>query len=197
MIAKITAWNKILFILILLKTLTSITVMCQVDITWPEGVSQKEFDFFVKGNANFELQNFSEAMNYYNSALELNPKFERALSSRSTLKYELKDYRGSISDCNKILAINTDESMRLHSYTYYLRGSCNHQLGRHYEAIDDLNRAASTYSNLEKAEKSYVHYMRGGSLISIGKIEEGCLDLSISGELGFYEAYEVISKYCR
>jgi hypothetical protein len=27
-------------------------------------------------------------------------------------------------------------------------------------------------------------------------IDEGCLDLSKSGELGYKEAYEIIKKYC-
>ena len=58
-------------------------------------------------------------------------------------------------------------------------------------AIADFNKAIELNPNYAEAYSS-----RGLSKLSLHQKDEGCMDLSKAGELGYYEAYDMIKKYC-
>ena len=47
-----------------------------------------------------------------------------------------------------------------------------------------------------RSDFSEAYYLRGILKNSLGAVNEGCLDLSKAGELGYQQAYKVISSYC-
>jgi len=65
-------------------------------------------------------------------------------------------------------------------------------------ALDDYRGAIYDCTKVIELEpnNSEAYEIRGFSKISIGQKESGCLDLSRSGELGNYKAYDTIKKFC-
>jgi hypothetical protein len=58
-------------------------------------------------------------------------------------------------------------------------------------AVLDLTSSIKLRSNFPEA-----YYIRGIIKHSLGQVNEGCLDLSRAGELGYMPSYKVISSYC-
>jgi tetratricopeptide (TPR) repeat protein len=58
-------------------------------------------------------------------------------------------------------------------------------------AIDDYSKAIELNPN-----DTMAYYNRGISKLILGQKDEGCVDLSKAGELGYYEAYDMIKKFC-
>ena len=102
--------------------------------------------------AKANLKDFKGAIDDYNKASELNPKFANAYNSRGLAKGNLFDHKGALQDFN--LAIKANPEL---SEAYQNRGTSKFQFG------DKLG---------------------------------ACLDWSKAGELGYYDAYEYIKKYC-
>jgi len=58
-------------------------------------------------------------------------------------------------------------------------------------AIQDFNKTIELNPNYALAYGG-----RGLAKIRLGQKDDGCLDLSKAGELGYAEAYEAIKEYC-
>jgi tetratricopeptide (TPR) repeat protein len=69
------------------------------------GYSQKAEEYFDKGNAKFNLQDFIGAISEYNKAIELNPKLIGSYFNRGSAKDNLHDYIGAITDYNKAIEL--------------------------------------------------------------------------------------------
>jgi len=90
-----------------------------------------------------------------------------------------KDYRKVVS---------LDSSM---SFAHFNLGHVLATAERYEEAEVQFGLAASVKGNFIEA-----NYNRGLIRLIIGKTEEGCEDLSLAGELGMTDAYNVINRYC-
>ncbi|MGE5847381.1 MAG: tetratricopeptide repeat protein, partial [Ignavibacteria bacterium] len=75
---------------------------------------------------------------------------------------------------------------------YFERGKTYHVLKEYLDAIRDFSYCIKLNP---KDSKAYVQ--RGLSKISFGKVKEGCNDLTTAGELGNFDAYSLINKYCK
>ncbi len=62
---------------------------------------------------------------------------------------------------------------------------------RYEEAEDHFGKAANIIGNFIEA-----NYNRGLIRLVLGKTSKACEDLSLAGELGFIDAYNVINRYC-
>lgn len=62
---------------------------------------------------------------------------------------------------------------------------------RYEEAEESFGNAANIRGNFIEA-----NYNRGLIRLILGKTQKGCEDLSVAGELGFTDAYNVINRYC-
>jgi Flp pilus assembly protein TadD len=107
------------------------------------------------------------------------------------VKANLKDYRGAIADYNKAqeLIVNDAEGLEL---IYVTRGYAKDQLADYTGAISDYNKVIEL--NKTNAE---IYCCRGICNLRLHNKESGCLDLSKAGELGYTQAYEFISKFCK
>jgi len=74
---------------------------------------------------------------------------------------------------------------------YIGRGNVKVILKDYTVAIQDYNKAIELSPNYAEA-----YLRRGIAKIRLGQKDDGCLDLSKAGELGFAEMYEIIKHYC-
>ena len=90
-----------------------------------------------------------------------------------------KDYRK---------VIELDSSM---SFAHFNLGHVLATAERYEEAEIQFGLAASAKGNFIEA-----NYNRGLIRLLLGKTTKACEDLSLAGELGFTDAYNVINRYC-
>lgn len=146
----------------------------------------KNFELFRNGlNAaiNGEIEN---AINFFSSFIELYPNNEYAYYNRGVLKMDIGDNKGTIEDYNKAIEINPNFAP-----AYYNRGAMKFELGDYIGAIQDYSKVILINQDNAKA-----YYNRGITKYNLGDISGACLDLSKAGELGYYDAYEVIREIC-
>ncbi len=74
---------------------------------------------------------------------------------------------------------------------YYNSGVKKGESGDWSGAIEDFNKAIELTPN-----NADVYSNRGIAKIRLGQKDNGCLDLSKAGELGYAEAYEAIKENC-
>ena len=90
-----------------------------------------------------------DAMNNFNSCIQLDPYYEMAYVGRAEVKQNLSDYWGTISDCDRAIAINP-----YYYRSYKIRGDTKGYFLEDYQAgIKDLDIALSlTEEDREKAD---------------------------------------------
>jgi tetratricopeptide (TPR) repeat protein len=59
--------------------------------------------FNEKGIALQDLKKYEEALNCFSNAISINPNYTQAYYNRAHIKFILKDFPGTIEDCNKVL----------------------------------------------------------------------------------------------
>jgi tetratricopeptide (TPR) repeat protein len=117
----------------------------------------------------------------------LEHKYYYAYFYRGQSKLELGDYRGAITDFNKVVSIDKELAS-----AYSLRGICNYNLNEFEKAIQDFSIGIKM-----NPKDGIAHYYKGTCHLNIGQTEIGCMDLSRAGELGISEAYDLIKEHCK
>lgn len=129
------------------------------------------------------------AIDDYNKSLELNPDDETTYYCRALAKSKLGDYKSAIQDFTKANTSNLPEQFK--TEVLMNRGIAKSQVGDNWGAISDFNISIEIDPNNAKT-----YYLRGIVKIILNQKENGCLDLSKSGELGYVEAYNTIKTNC-
>ena len=120
--------------------------------------------------------------------MELNPiNFDELdYSERATIKYFLNDNIGAIKDVDEAIKRNPKESRY-----YSLKASILSNLG------DDIGAEKQYDKAIELDPENPNYYISRGFSKFDTKKTEACADWSKAGELGNYEAYDLIQKYCK
>ena len=139
-----------------------------------------------RGFSKCDIMDFKGAIEDLNTAIKLSPLSSTAYLNRGFAKYKLSDYRGAIQDCNKAIEINPNDYE-----AYYSRGTSKNKLEDYIGAIQDFNKAIKINPN-----DASVYFNRAIAKYELGDTYGACLDWSKSGELGNYNAYELIREYC-
>lgn len=147
------------------------------------------------GRAKVELKEYQEAIAYLKRSIELNPNYSYSYYYRGRAKDGLEDYRGAILDYSK--AIVLDEK---NYKAYFNRAIDNSLLGDFNSSILDCEKLIE--ANLPEYHLDYhlfvkAYFWRGMCRIELGQKDNGCLDLSKAGELGYSYAYDYIKQYCK
>jgi tetratricopeptide (TPR) repeat protein len=99
---------------------------------------EKDADYYLKeGLANDKSKNYTIAIENYNKAIELNPKFTLAYYNRGMAKAFLQNYTDALSDYNKAIELNPK-----YPVAFYNRGIAKYYLGNSEGACNDWRRAS-------------------------------------------------------
>ncbi len=173
---------------------------------------------FERGVTQSLIKQYTNSVNTYTRAIELNPSNPFLYLNRSTTRAEMIDFISSIDNSFQRITIDSNPANRLHnnsSRTY-----------SYDEAIADLNKAVKLYpdfahayynranlkalsGDLPAAFDDYTaaielnpamaeaYFNRGIVQVFMKDTRKGCLDLSKAGELGIAEAYELLKRYAQ
>lgn len=172
--------------------------------------------FLFRGKAKYYMHDYIGAVQDFNQLIELDPKSEEGYLQRGNAKFMLQDYLGAIQDDNYALELYPQ-----YYQAYLERGTAKSFLKDNQGALQDFDIAINIMAlELEqskiptnspdswaKIQKYYQknlndnlakgYYLRGNlKLLLLDEKNSGCLDLSISGEKGYINAYDLIQKYC-
>lgn len=157
--------------------------------------SRDVFAYYFRAKVKTRVNDLRGALFDYNKLLELDkinniksPFLHDVILCRSDIYLELGEFKKAIIDLN--LFISFKDEKRIY-FAYFRRGVVKMKLDDNLGAINDFNKSielnpfyAGSYSN------------RGLAKIMLNRKNEGCLDLSKAGELGYIPAYEIIKRYC-
>lgn len=133
-------------------------------------------------------ENIQEAFNRCSEAILHDSLEATAYYERSRLRFQHSDNKeGTLDDVNKTIYLNPNLPG-----IYTLRGIIRADNQDLLGAIEDYDRA------IEKDPKDVHAYInRGIAKYNIGLKEEACNDWSTAGNLGNYNAYKYLSRYCK
>jgi len=155
--------------------------------SYSEDNAFKDFELFANGSNALKEGNYIDAINYFTNIIDLYPNYVYAYVNRGYAKGKIGDYKGEMQDYNKAIEIYPSDA-----HTYYNRGvTKSNNLDDYTAAIQDFNKAIEIDPNYASAYLS-----RGIAKYQLGDEYGACLDWSIAGELGDYDAYEIIREYC-
>ena len=162
------------------------------------------------------IKQYTNSVNTYTAAIELNPSNPFLYLNRSTTRAEMIDFISSIDNSYQRITIDSDPANRLHNnskrtynydeatadlnkviklypdfaYAYYNRANLKALSGDLPAAFDDYTKAIELNPHFAEA-----YYNRGVAQLFMKDTRKGCLDISKAGELGITEAYEVLKRY--
>lgn len=137
-------YNKIIILFPLVLICFIFLLTCQKQ--------EKDADFYIKeGLARDKVKDYSGAIENYNKAIELNPKFTLAYYNRGMARAFLKNFDGALSDYNKAIELNPK-----YPVAFYNRGIAKYYLGNSEGACRDWKRASEL--GVDEAEDNIKRY---------------------------------------
>ena len=138
------------------------------------------------GNLYAIMGNSQRAVDNYSKALVLDTTDGIAYYNRANEKMLLGDFIGAIEDYENSLIIDS-----LNITTHFV-------LAETKTRINNLIGALNNYNSIIKIDSTsaQAYYLRGEIKIKLEEFDSACLDFKKAGELGYFDAYEKIKKYC-
>lgn len=142
--------------------------------------------YTLKGKCENELGRESESLLSFQKAIELDRNNYNAYVNRAILKLKLGDYQSAIEDCNSAMLIKKD-----YAKTYKTKA-------RAYELLEDEPNAIIQYQAAIKYgdDSGENNYKLGVLFLNKANYKDGCKYLSIAGEKGYMDAYDLIKTNC-
>lgn len=138
------------------------------------------------GNLYAMMSNSKLAIDNYSKALVLDTTDGIAYYNRANEKMIINDLNGAIEDYKKSLEIDS-----LNINTMFMLAEVQSKTGDFLGALNNYNQIIKNDSASAKG-----FYFRGLSLLSLNDSKNACSDFKRAGELGYFEAYEMIKKHC-
>ncbi len=138
------------------------------------------------GNIYAVMGNSKLAIDNYSKALVLDTTDGIAYYNRANEKMLLGDFTGAVEDYENSLLIDSTNTNTLFI------------LAEAKMKINDNKGALNNYSTIIKLDSTSAkaYYFRGITEIALGENNNACLDFKKAGERGYFDAYEMIKKYC-
>jgi len=95
-----------------------------------------------RGYAYDELEKYTDAVNDYTKAIEIDPEYTFAYNNRGTVYVKQKKYQNAINDFSKAIELNPNDT-----FAYNNRGIVFVKCGKIQNAINDFNCAIKIDSN--------------------------------------------------
>ena len=144
------------------------------------------------------VQDYSSAIDDITRAIIMDDKLYFAFFCRANWRYKLLEYKRAMGE--KIESADFEIMMR--DYDYVIHHQPDFSFAYYNKANmlciqQDFNAAISYYTQAIAADSDFAeaYFNRGLTYIYIQEIEKGISDLSKAGELGIYQAYNLISRF--
>jgi len=139
--------------------------------------SQLNVDYYLnQGRWQLGKEKYKEAIEFFNTAIEIKPNNHESYFLRGVAKDYLFDYIGSEQDFSKAIQLKSN-----YTIAYYYRGSARVNLKKYYLAINDFSEALI----LNSIEPDFYTF-RGFCKINIDQFEQAIDD--------FNKSIEILSK---
>ncbi len=165
------------------------------------------------------LKNFNEALSDLDLAIKLKPNHFLAYFCRGNIRSEMIDYIKLLDQENDVLLIDPQQQSSIKTikeqenfadYQYIINDYMKalekspefifsgYNLANTFLKTRDYNKAIEWYNKIIKYDNTFAeaYYNRGLTYIYLKENENGCMDMSKSGELGIQNAYVVIGRFC-
>jgi tetratricopeptide (TPR) repeat protein len=142
--------------------------------------------FVNRGDLWSGVEERQKAIFDFTSALSLNNKDELAYFNRAKEFAKIEMFEQAIDDYSMAIILNPSNV----EY-YFLRGELKVVAAEFLSAAADYTKIISL-----QPDNGNAYYNRGICYANINLKNSACDDLNRAGELGFFEAYEVIRKFC-
>ncbi len=136
-----------------------------------EGLSPQ--DLYVRAATRALDKDYQGAIENYNKAIELNPRFVEAYLKRGEMRYKLGDDRLTLKDCNEALRLNPDLAQ-----AYYYQGRARYRLGYTQSAIEAYTQAIA-----REPDQGQAYYHRGLANNDVKEFALAIQDLQKAAEL--------------
>jgi len=160
------------------------------------------------------VQDFNSSIEDLNKALALRPNFMLAYFCRATIRYKLVDYnKNATADQSKAGIDKTKKTIDDQQFLFDLEKVMQdydkvNELAPDFEfayfneanilcSQKDFQPAISNYTKCIEIDRDFAeaYFNRGLTYLFIGEDAKGLADLSKSGELGIYRAYNLIQRF--
>lgn len=142
--------------------------------------------FVNRGDLWSGIDEHQKAIFDFTSAISVNNKDELAYFNRAKEFTKIGMIEQAIDDYSKAIILNP-----YNVEYYFLRGELKAGIAEFLSAAADYTKIIGLQSDNGNA-----YYNRGICYANINLKNNACDDLNRAGELGFFEAYEVIRKFC-
>lgn len=145
-----------------------------------------------RGNLNYDMGEFSEALDDLNNAVA------NGIYANADLYFRIA-YCEAMQGNNPAAIQNYTESLKLSAYSmsYNNRGACHQALGNLSLALKDFSSAISTSKDTDDKSKGLYYNNRGVLLVNMKKKSEACYDFKKAANYGNENAKINIRSYCR
>src|SRR6266487_3156381 len=134
----------------------------------PTLIGQTKEQYLRKGDALYDEQRYTEALEAYNLALTFAPNDALACNNRGLTYRNLKDYHRAIADYDRAIALAPSNA-----FMYNNRGYAYSLLQDYHRAIADYDRAIALEPNYPLA-----YYNRGNAYDELGDSQKALADFS-------------------
>lgn len=129
---------------------------------------------------------YISAIQTYTIGISKDSLFSECFHNRAHCKERLSDYRGAINDYTVLMHQFPNSSVLFEE-----RASAYKQINQFSKALSDYDRAI-----ILNPKDCHTFIYRGKLKIVMGDKNSACTDYSKAGELGCWEAYEIIKREC-
>ncbi len=137
-------------------------VLRKIDLTAnlpsPTKAQLKAEDYFDSGLQKHNEENYSQSIEDYDKAIELNPEYVDAYNNRGNAYDDLGEYQQAIEDYDKAIELNPEDPD-----AYINRGLSYNSLGKYQQATEDYDKAIEL-----NPEDPDAYYSRGLAYNSLG-----------------------------
>lgn len=176
-------------ILFSVKTYARCTVWNNDITLWNDVIShyKSAIACYNRGYALMNDKRYNEALNDYNTAIELKPDYADAYLGRGNIF--LMEHRNdeALKDYNKAIELRPG-----YADIYLSRGTLFINEKKVDEALKDFNKAIEL-----KPDYVQAYYDRGLLEYNSGKKDDACMDLKKAATLGFQPAEAILNRVCK